>query len=213
MHRADVLNFGGEQTDALRTINESLSVFERAHLHDWYVDALRVRGAIYLTIGDYIGARQDLLRALAHYEESNQIIHRLQCHARLAMLCFVLGDVPGALMHLERGIQFIHITGGYKYMPMMFDIFSGILRAYGDVPNAEEVRARTTVLREEWHLFRSAGVDQLIDLYFLHHISPVAYRFDLDVFAGSQTVQDLSAVVMQCVRVLREGTPKQKTRV
>ena len=213
MYRADVLNFGGEQTDALRTINESLSVFERAHVPEWYVDALRVRGAIYLTIGDYIGARQDLLRALAHYEESNQIIHRLQCHARLAMLCFVLGDVPGALMHLERGIQFIHITGGYKYMPMMFDIFSGILRAYGDVPNADTLRARTNVLREEWNLFRSAGVDQLIDLYFLHQIPLAAHRFAASVFAASHTVHDLSTVVMHCIRVLREDVPTQKTRV
>ena len=213
MQRADVLNFGGEQTDALLAINESLSVFERADLPEWYADAMRVRGTIYLAIGDYVGARQDLLNALAHYEDANQIIYRLQCHVRLAMLCFVLGDVPGALMHLERGIQFIHIAGGYKYMLSVFDIFSGILRAYGDVPNAETVRARTDLLRNEWHLYRSAVLDQLIDMYFLHQIPPAAHRFAPDMFATSQTVHDLSTSVMRCIRALREGAQTQKTRV
>ena len=213
MQRADVLNFGGEQTDALLTVNESVAMFERAGLSEWYADALRVRGTIYLAIGDYVGARQDLVRALSHYEEANQIIYRLQCHVRLAMLCFVLGDVPGALMHLERGIQFIHIAGGYKYMLSVFDIFSGILRAYGDAANAETVRERTDVLRNEWHLYRSAVLDQLIDLYTLHKTPPVPHRFAASVFAASHTVHDLSTVVMHCVRVLREDVPTQKTRV
>ena len=213
MQRADVLNFGGEQTEALLTINQSLSVFEGADLFEWYADALRVRGTISLAIGDYVGARQDLLRALTHYEEANQIIHRLQCHVRLAMLCFVLGDLPGALMHLERGIQFIHVAGGYKYMLSVFDIFSGVLRAYGDMTNALTLRERTDVLRNEWHLYRSAVLDQLIDLYRLHKNPPAPHHFAGNIFAESQTVADLSAVVMQCVRILREGTHKQKTRV
>ena len=213
MQRADVLNFGGEQTDALLTINQSLSVFEGADLFEWYADALRVRGTISLAIGDYVGARQDLLRALTHYEEANQIIHRLQCHVRIAMLCFVLGDMPGALLHLERGIQFIHVAGGYKYMLSVFDIFSGVLRAYGDKANALNLWERTDVLRKEWHLYRSAVLDQLIDLHRLHKTPPTPHHFAPDVFAASQTVQDIATVVMQCIYVLREGTHKQITRV
>jgi hypothetical protein len=95
----------------------------------------------------------------------------------------------------------------------VFDIFSGILRAYGDTANAVTVRARTDVLRSEWHLYRSAVLDQLIDLYHLHKTPPVAHRFAASVFAASHTVHDLSTVVMHCIRVLREDVPTQKNRV
>ena len=203
MQRADLLNFGGNQTAALYAVNESLVVFQQAGLSEWYADALRVRGTIYLAVGDYVGARQDLQRSLEQYEESNQIIHRLQCHIRLAMLLFILGDLPEALGHLERGMQFMHIVGGYKFMLSAFDIFAGILRAYGDDANAQTLRERADAYRAEWQLYRSAVLDQLIDSFFVRMPLPAPRPLVGEVFASVTTMQDVASVLMRSVRFLQ----------
>ena len=203
MQRAEVYTYGGEQTEALKEINESIAVFQTVELSEWHADALRMRGTISLAIGDYVAARQDMQRALAYYEESNQIIERLKCHLRLAMLLFVLDDAPSALAQLERGMQLMTFVGGYRYVFSAFDIYAGILRKYGDMLSATTLRERTDALRTELQTYRSAVLDQIIESYFAR-VPPYAPQFaGTDVFLDAHTIQQVTATVLQSIRHMR----------
>lgn len=203
MQRAEVLTYGGEQTEALKAINESIAVFEQLDLSEFQADALRMRGTISLAIGDYVSARQDMQRALEYYEESNQIIERLKCNLRLSMLLFVLDDAPAALAQLERGMQLMTFVGGYRYMFSAFDIFGGILRRYGDAQSAATLRKRTDVFRDEVQMYRSPVLDQIIDAYFVRIPPPTPTADGADMFSDTHTMQEVTAQVLQSTGQLR----------
>ncbi len=203
MQRAEVLTYGGEQTEALKAINESIVVFEQLDLSEFQADALRLRGTISLAIGDYVAARQDMQRALEYYEESNQIIERLKCNLRLSMLLFVLDDAPAALVQLERGMQLMTFVGGYRYMFSAFDIFGGILQRYGDANSAATLRKRTDVFRDELQMYRSPVLDQIIDAYFIRIPPPAPIADGADVFSDAHTMQEVTAQVLRSTDQLR----------
>ncbi len=152
----------GKVPQALKANDEALMVYGSEQTSFGRGDAHANRGLIYMTMGDYSLARQELMKAEHIFHKLNASANTAAVHLRIAAICVLWNHASDARYYLVKAFHVLERCGGLNDVLFVIDICAGLAIVEGYGRMAIQLSAACTELRQHLALPRGEAFDAIV---------------------------------------------------
>ncbi len=156
-------------------------------------DAHANRGLIFMSLGDYEIARQELIKAELIFQTLNAPANTAAVHLRIAAICALWNRATDARFYLAKAFRVLEQSGGLQDLLFVIDICAGLALSEGDGRMAIQLSAACTELRAQQKIPRGAALEAIV----------VRQREYAHLINQRKRVTPLSANLMDLIRIVR----------
>jgi len=152
----------GQPNQSVKMSDEALKIYGYKSVSFGAADAHANRGLIFMVIGDYEMARNELFMADSMYSKLKAPSSNAAVHLRMAAV-FALSNQPSDARHyITKAFKVLERLGGLNDLLYIVDVFSAISLAEGDGVTAVRLVTACSVVREQYGLVRGEALDGIV---------------------------------------------------
>ncbi|MFM2308319.1 MAG: hypothetical protein RLY87_439 [Chloroflexota bacterium] len=173
---------GGQLQSSVKANDEALTLYGTAYVTHGRGDAHANRGLIFMSLGDYEIARQEMIKAEQIFLKLNAPANTAAVHLRIAAICALWNRATDARFYLVKAFSVLERSGGLNDLLFVIDICAGLALAEGDGRLAIQLSAACTQLRQHHNIPRGEALEAIVvrQLTYAHvlnnntHVTPLA---------------------------------------
>lgn len=193
----DILSYlymlNGDMEKSLHESDEALRLIGTVESSYTLADAYSNRGLIFMTMGDYVMARQSLHRAEWIYQKLNAPSNLAAVHLRTSAIAVLSHAASDARFYLTQAFRQLERTGGINDLLFAIDICAGILLVEGDGVGTLQLSHACTQIRDMLKLSRGVAFDEIVRRQLIH----------AEMLANGQPIPSLPTNVDELLGVVR----------
>ncbi|MFN5060502.1 MAG: hypothetical protein ACK5GU_11355 [Chloroflexota bacterium] len=183
----------GQPNQSVKMSDEALKIYGYKSVSFGAADAHGNRGLIFMVIGDYEMARNELFIADGMYSKLKAPSNNAAVHLRMAAV-FALNNQPSDARHyITKAFKVLERIGGLNDLLYIVDVFAAISLAEGDGVTAVRLASACTVVRDEHGLVRGEALDGIVRRLMTY----------ADMLAGDERVPPAPANLADLIMLVR----------
>jgi tetratricopeptide (TPR) repeat protein len=152
----------GQPNQSVKMSDEALKIYGYKSVSFGAADAHANRGLIFMVIGDYEMARNELFLADGMYSKLKAPSSNAAVHLRMAAV-FALNNQPSDARHyITKAFKVLERIGGLNDLLYIVDVFAAISLAEGDGVTAVRLANACTVVRDQQGLIRGEALEGIV---------------------------------------------------
>lgn len=152
----------GQPNQSVKMSDEALRIYGAKSVSFGSADAHANRGLIFMVMGDYEMARNELFMADGMYSKLKAPSSNAAVHLRMAAV-FALNNQPSDARHyITQAFRVLERIGGLNDLLYIVDVFAAISLAEGDGVTAVRLSAACTAVRDQNGLTRGEALDGIV---------------------------------------------------
>lgn len=184
----------GQTSIGLKQSEAALSHYQGLPQSLGLADAYSNRGLIFMAMGDYELARQNLRIAERLFRQFNTPNNVAAVHLRIAGVASLDNRFNDARFYLTQAFRQIERVGGFNDLLYVIDIGAGVALAGGDEGTALQLNRACNVIRAQMGLSRGVAFDDIIQRQLL----------DAQVHQAEVALPPLTANISELLIVVRK---------
>jgi tetratricopeptide (TPR) repeat protein len=183
----------GQPNQSVKMSDEALKIYGYKSVSFGAADAHANRGLIFMVIGDYEMARNELFMADGMYSKLKAPSSNAAVHLRMAAV-FALNNQPNDARHyITKAFKVLERIGGLNDLLYIVDVFAAISLAEGDGVTAVRLASACTVVRDQYGLVRGEALDGIVRRLMTY----------ADMLAGDERVPPAPANLADLIMLVR----------
>jgi tetratricopeptide (TPR) repeat protein len=183
----------GQPNQSVKMSDEALKIYGYKSISFGAADAHANRGLIFMVIGDYEMARNELFTADGMYSKLKAPSNNAAVHLRMAAV-FALNNQPNDARHyITKAFKVLERSGGLNDLLYIVDVFAAISLAEGDGVTAVRLATACTIVRDQYGLIRGEALDGIVRRL-------MAYA---DMLAGDEHIPPAPANLTDLIMLVR----------
>jgi tetratricopeptide (TPR) repeat protein len=183
----------GQPNQSVKMSDEALKIYGYKSVSFGAADAHANRGLIFMVIGDYEMARNELFMADGMYSKLKAPSSNAAVHLRMAAV-FALNNQPNDARHyITKAFKVLERIGGLNDLLYIVDVFAAISLAEGDGVTAVRLASACTVVRDQHGLVRGEALDGIVRRLMTY----------ADMLAGDERVPPAPANLADLIMLVR----------
>ena len=183
----------GQLQSSVKANDEALILYGTTQVTHGRGDAHANRGLIFMSLGDYEIARQELIKAEQIFQKLNAPANTAAVHLRIAAICALWNRATDARFYLVKAFRVLERSGGLNDLLFVIDICAGLALAEGDGRLAVQLSAACTQLRLHHKIPRGEALEAIV-------VRQLAYA---QVLNNNLQVAPLAANLMDLMMTVR----------
>ncbi|MFZ9858407.1 MAG: hypothetical protein ACO3F2_08775 [Roseiflexaceae bacterium] len=183
----------GQPNQSIKMSDESLKIYGYKSVSFGAADAHANRGLIYMVIGDYEMARNELFLADGMYSKLKAPSSNAAVHLRMAAT-FALNNQPNdARYYITKAFKVLERIGGLNDLLYIVDVFAAICLAEDDGVTAVRLATACTMVRDQHGLVRGEALDDIVRRLMTY----------ADMLAGDERIPPAPANLADLIMLVR----------
>jgi tetratricopeptide (TPR) repeat protein len=183
----------GQPNQSVKMSDEALKIYGYKSVSFGAADAHANRGLIFMVIGDYEMARNELFMADGMYSKLKAPSSNAAVHLRMAAV-FALNNQPSDARHyITKAFKVLERIGGLNDLLYIVDVFAAISLAEGDGVTAVRLATACTMVRDQHGLVRGEALDGIVRRLMTY----------ADMLAGDERVPPAPANLADLIMLVR----------
>jgi len=183
----------GQPNQSVKMSDEALRIYGVKAVSFGAADAHANRGLIFMVMGDYEMARNELFMADGMYSKLKAPSSNAAVHLRMAAVFALNNQSSDARHYITKAFKVLERIGGLNDMLYIVDVFAAISLAEGDGVTAVRLATACTIVREQHGLIRGEALDGIVRRLLTY----------ADMLAGEERIPPAPADLTDLIMLVR----------
>lgn len=183
----------GQPNQSVKMSDEALRIYGAKAVSFGAADAHANRGLIFMVMGDYEMARNELFMADGMYSKLKAPSSNAAVHLRMAAVFALNNQSSDARHYITKAFKVLERIGGLNDMLYIVDVFAAISLAEGDGVTAVRLATACTIVREQHGLIRGEALDGIVRRLLTY----------ADMLAGEERIPPAPADLTDLIMLVR----------
>ncbi|MFM2032931.1 MAG: hypothetical protein RLZZ297_1696, partial [Chloroflexota bacterium] len=147
---------------SLKANDEALKLYGTSQVTYGRGDAHSNRGLVYMALGDYELARQELIKSEQIFQKLNAPSNTAAVHLRIAAICALWNRSQDARYYLTKAFRVLERSGGQNDLLYVIDICAALALTEGDAKFAIQLSMACSTLRQQQGIPRGDALEAIV---------------------------------------------------